>query len=35
MTIVYIFFYVDNFSTYSFNLDSHNNNHIFLMFFKN
>jgi len=31
MTITYIF-YVDNFSTYNFNLDSHNNNHIFIMF---
>jgi len=30
MTIIYIF-YVDNFSTCSFNLDSHKNNHIFIM----
>jgi len=33
MTIIYIF-YVDNFSTYSFNFDSHNNNHIFIMFLR-
>jgi len=31
MTITHIF-YIDNFSTYNFNLDSHNNNHIFIMF---
>jgi len=33
MTIIYIF-YVDNFSTYSFILDSHNKNHIFIMFLR-
>ena len=33
MTITYIF-YVDNFSTYSFNLDSHNTNYIFIMFLR-
>jgi len=32
-TIIYIF-YVDNFSTYSFNFDSHKNNHIFIMFLR-
>jgi len=31
ITIIYIF-YVDNFSTYSFNLDSHNYDNIFIMF---
>jgi len=31
MTIIYIF-YVDNFSTYSFNLNLHNNNHYLLGF---
>jgi len=33
MTIIYIF-YVDNFNTRSFNLDSHKNNHIFIMFLR-
>jgi len=33
MTIIYIF-YVDNFSTYSFNFDLHKNNHIFIMFLR-
>jgi len=33
MTIIYIF-YVDNFITYSFNLYSHNNNYIFIMFLR-
>jgi len=33
ITIIYIF-YVDNFSIYSFILDSHNNDHIFIMFLR-
>jgi len=33
MTIIYIF-YVGNFSTYSFNLDLRNNNHLFIMFLR-
>jgi len=33
ITIIYIF-YVDNFSTYNFILDSHNNDHIFIMFLR-
>jgi len=33
MTIIYNF-YVDNFSTYDFNLDSYDNNHIFIVFLR-
>jgi len=33
MIIIYIF-YVDNFSIYDFNLNSFNNNHIFIIFLK-
>jgi len=32
MIIIFYNFYVDNFSTYTFILDSDNNNHIFIMF---
>jgi len=33
IAIIYIF-YVDNFSIYSFDLNSHKNNHIFIIFLK-
>jgi len=33
MTIIYIF-YVEDFSTYDFNLNSHNNNRLFIMFLR-
>jgi len=34
MTIIYNFFILATFITYDFNLDSHNNNHIFIMFIR-
>jgi len=35
MMIIIYNFYINNFKTFDFNLDSHNNNHIFISRFKN